>query len=135
MLFGRHYITNVYFPLTYLAHLRFTLSRISICFSSLVLITGFYRVALATILKSKLNAEKKKRQEEEEKKEMNFEELKQSHARKDKQIAQRDEQIAQQDAQIERLRRDLKTAHTLLHDGDSGCVTVYMCVCVCWCVC
>ena len=72
-------------------------------------------------------------QEEEEKKEMNFEELKQSHARKDKQIAQRDEQIAQQDAQIERLRRDLKTAHTLLHDGDSGCVTVYMCVCVCLC--
>ena len=82
----------------------------------MVLITGFYRVTLQTVLKSKIDAEKKKEKGEGYQKDLSLEELRKSNARKD-------EQIVKQDKQIQNLREELRTALTLLRDEDPGCVS------------
>ena len=96
---------------TPLAHLR-----ISISFSSLVLVTGFYRSGLQAFLKAKLEAEKKTKEQEDAEKHLTMKDLKGMNAQLEK--------------ELKTLQDENRTLRILCQDHDSGDM---LCVCVCVC--
>ena len=87
-------------------HVCTSFPRISIGFSSVVLITGFYRCGIQAIMKSKQNTEKKVKEEEEAKNELTVRELKGINSKLEN--------------DNKKLKDELRAAHILIEENLSG---------------